>query len=152
MESMNKKPGQGKTPQQYRDSSRFAWYGVVGMIILLFLMTLLIGCTGTYYISDGEYSDVRESHASVTYFHESDGCFYKSDLIKNKYGIYWGWYDGSYYYYGMSHYYPWYYYYDEIPPSYYNLSTHIILKKPIIKINNGSKRTNKTTIRRKPKK
>jgi len=41
MESMNKKPGQGKTPQQYRDSSRFAWYGVVGMVILLFLSTLL---------------------------------------------------------------------------------------------------------------
>tara|TARA_B110000238_G_scaffold139219_1_gene150121 strand:+ start:285 stop:476 length:192 start_codon:yes stop_codon:yes gene_type:complete len=41
MENLNKKPGQGKTPQQYRDSSRFAWYGVVGMIILLFLTSLL---------------------------------------------------------------------------------------------------------------
>jgi len=41
MESMNKKPGQGKTPQQYTDSTRFAWYGVVGMVILLFLSTLL---------------------------------------------------------------------------------------------------------------
>jgi hypothetical protein len=42
MESMNKKRkfklGQGKTPQQYTDSTRFAWYGVVGMIILLILM------------------------------------------------------------------------------------------------------------------
>ena len=47
MANLNKKPRQGKTPQQYRDSSRFAWYGVVGMIILLFLMSLLMGCTTT---------------------------------------------------------------------------------------------------------
>ena len=44
MGNLNKKPGQGKTPQQYRDSSRFAWYGVVGMIIILFLMSLY-GCS-----------------------------------------------------------------------------------------------------------
>jgi len=41
MENMNKKPGQGKTPQQYHDSSRFAWYGVIGMVILLILASLL---------------------------------------------------------------------------------------------------------------
>ena len=41
MANLNKKPGQGKTPQQYRDSSKLAWYGVVGMVILLILMTLL---------------------------------------------------------------------------------------------------------------
>jgi len=174
MENSNKKPGQGKTPQQYKDSTRFAWYGVVGMIILLFLMTLLGGCTSTYYISDAEYSDVRESHASVVYFKDSEGCFFGTGLITNKYGIYWGWYGGSYYYYGVPHYYPWYYYYDKIPPSYYDKSTHIIINRPvnkpthrsnirvktntnrnnkvIIKNNNGSKRTNKTTIRRKPKK
>jgi len=29
---------QGKRPKQYEDSARFAWYGVVGMIILLILM------------------------------------------------------------------------------------------------------------------
>ena len=30
---MNKSfPGQGKTKQQYNDSAKFAWYGVVGMI------------------------------------------------------------------------------------------------------------------------
>ena len=34
MENMN---NQGKTPQQYEDSARFAWYGVIGMIFLLFL-------------------------------------------------------------------------------------------------------------------
>ena len=44
MANLNKKPGQGKTPQQYRDSSRFAWYSVVGMIILLILTSLLMGC------------------------------------------------------------------------------------------------------------
>jgi len=40
-------PGQGKTPQQYEDSARFAWYGVVGMIVLLILFTLLSSCTTT---------------------------------------------------------------------------------------------------------
>jgi len=44
MENMNK---QGKTDKQYRDSAKFAWYGVVGMIILLFLTSLLIGCATT---------------------------------------------------------------------------------------------------------
>jgi len=39
MENMN---NQGKRPQQYEDSERFAWYGVVGMIILLILASLLI--------------------------------------------------------------------------------------------------------------
>ena len=48
MANLNKKPGQGKTPQQYKDSSRLAWYGVVGMIILLFLFTLLTGCATTH--------------------------------------------------------------------------------------------------------
>jgi len=51
MENMNKKhkfkPGQGKTPQQYEDSSRFAWYGVVGMAIILLLVILLGGCATT---------------------------------------------------------------------------------------------------------
>jgi len=39
MENMN---NQGKRPQQYEDRERFAWYGVVGMIILLILASLLI--------------------------------------------------------------------------------------------------------------
>jgi len=39
MENMN---NQGKKPQQYTDSERFAWYGVVGMIILLILASLLV--------------------------------------------------------------------------------------------------------------
>ena len=44
MENLNKKRINGKTPQQYRDNSRLAWYGVVGMIIILFLMSLC-GCS-----------------------------------------------------------------------------------------------------------
>ena len=49
MANSNKKsnPGQGKTPQQYEDSAKFAWYGVVGMIVLLILFTLLSSCTTT---------------------------------------------------------------------------------------------------------
>ena len=47
MANLNKKKRQGKTDKQYRDSSRFAWYGVVGMIILLFLTSLLMGCATT---------------------------------------------------------------------------------------------------------
>jgi len=48
MENTNKKsPGQGKTPQQYTDSTRFAWYGVVGMTLLVILLTLLGGCATT---------------------------------------------------------------------------------------------------------
>ena len=38
---------QGKRPEQYTDSARIAWYGVVGMITLLILMTLLGGCSTT---------------------------------------------------------------------------------------------------------
>ena len=42
MANMNKKfPEQGKTPQQYQDSTKFAWYGVVGMTILVILLSLL---------------------------------------------------------------------------------------------------------------
>jgi hypothetical protein len=44
MASMN---NQGKRPDQYSNSAKFAWYGVVGMITLLVLLTLLGGCTTT---------------------------------------------------------------------------------------------------------
>ena len=36
---------QGKRPEQYKDSTRFAWYGVLGMIITLLLVTLLSSCS-----------------------------------------------------------------------------------------------------------
>ena len=67
MENSNKNPGQGKTPQQYSDSSRFAWYSVVGMIILLILTSLFSCSHRTHVITewDGDreirwYSDTRE--------------------------------------------------------------------------------------------
>jgi len=44
MENMN---NQGKRPEQYTDSAKFAWYGVVGMITLIIIMTLLGGCAPT---------------------------------------------------------------------------------------------------------
>jgi len=44
---MKFKPGQGKTQKQYEDSSKFAWYGVVGMVVLLILFSLITGCTTT---------------------------------------------------------------------------------------------------------
>jgi len=44
MENMN---NQGKRPDQYSNSAKFAWYGIVGMITLLILMTLLGGCSTT---------------------------------------------------------------------------------------------------------
>jgi len=156
------------TNRQYKDSARFTFGGMIGIIILTLLM-LLTSCYGTYYITDTEYSDLREEHASVTYYDNQ---------------IYWGWNSGYYYYYGKPHYYPWYYYYNTCPPSHYHTTTHVIINKPvnrpthrpnrpkvnthrpnikvktntnrnnkvIIKNNSGSKRTNKTTIRRKPKK
>ena len=159
---------QGKTPQQYEDSMKFFSRAILGIIILMIIMVLFSGCYGTYYISDSEYSNLREEHASITYYNNQ---------------IYWGWNSGYYYYYGKPHYYPWYYYYNTCPPSHYSTTTHVIITRPvnkpthrpnrpkvnthrtninvktninrnnkvIIKTNNGSKRTNKTTIKRRKK-
>ena len=44
MANMN---NQGERSDQYSNSAKFAWYGVVGMITLLILMTLLGGCSTT---------------------------------------------------------------------------------------------------------
>ena len=84
--------------------------------ILFTLALFLTSCYGTYYLTDAEYSDVRETHASLTYHNNS---------------IYWGWSSGYYYYYGIPHYYPWYYYYNTCPPSHYAHTTHIIISKPV---------------------
>ena len=46
MENMNN--FQGKRPDQYSNSAKFAWYGVVGMIVLLVALTLLGGCATTH--------------------------------------------------------------------------------------------------------
>ena len=109
---------QGKRPQQIEDSARFFSRAILGIIILMIIMVLFSGCYGTYYISDAEYSDLREEHASVTYHNNQ---------------IYWGWHSGYYYYYGKPHYYPWYYYYNTCPPSYYSTTTHVIIKRPVNK-------------------
>ena len=45
MENMNN--FQGKRPDQYSNSAKFAWYGIVGMITLLIIITLLGGCATT---------------------------------------------------------------------------------------------------------
>ena len=39
---------QGKRPDQYINSAKFAGYSIVGMIILLILITLLGGCATTH--------------------------------------------------------------------------------------------------------
>ncbi len=106
---------QGKTPQQYKDSARFTWYGFLGALLIAICLTLC-GCYGTYVLTDAEYSEVRESHASLTYHNNS---------------IYWGWNSGYYYYYGTPHYYPWYYYYNACPPSHYTHTTHVVISRPV---------------------
>jgi hypothetical protein len=170
MENMN---NQGKRQEQYKDALLGAFMGWVGILLFCLIALLFTGCMGTYYISDAEYSDLRESHASISYHNNL---------------IYWGWDSGYYYYYGKPHYYPWYYYYNTCPPFNYNVTTHIIVhtmvdrpthrpkglaippkfnrpktnptkvnintnrNQVIIKNNDRSKRTNKTTIKRKSKK
>ena len=84
--------------------------------LLLILSVFLTSCYGTYYLTDAEYSDVRESHASITYYDNQ---------------IYWGWHSGYYYYYGIPHYYPWYYYYNACPPSHYTHTTHVVITRPV---------------------
>ena len=44
MENMN---NQGKKPEQYQNSTKFAGYSIMGMIILLIIITLLGGCATT---------------------------------------------------------------------------------------------------------
>jgi hypothetical protein len=41
MENLN---NQGKRPDQYKNSTKFAGYSIMGMIILLIIITLLGGC------------------------------------------------------------------------------------------------------------
>ena len=44
MENMK---NQGKRPDQYENSTKFAGYSIIGMIILLIIITLLGGCATT---------------------------------------------------------------------------------------------------------
>lgn len=86
------------------------------ILAIALMISLLPSCMGTYYLTDAEYSDVRESHAAVTYYDNQ---------------IYWGWNSGYYYYYGIPHYYPWYYYYNACPPSHYHTSSHVVITRPV---------------------
>ena len=43
---------QGKRPDQYENSTKFAGYAIAGMVILLILMTLLGGCATTHKAQD----------------------------------------------------------------------------------------------------
>ncbi len=97
-------------------------------VIIFFVSITLSGCYPTYYLSDSEYSDAREEHASLTYYQGN---------------VYWGWYSGYYYYYGKPHYYPWYYYYNACPPFNYNITTHIIITKPVNKPNHRPNKPNR---------
>jgi len=97
--------------------------------ILLTLAILLSSCYGTYYITDAEYSDLRETHASITYYDNQ---------------IYWGFHSGYYYYYGKPHYYPRYYYYNACPPSHYGVTTHVVITRPV---NKPTHRPNRPTVR-----
>ena len=103
----------------------YVWIAIV-VLMAIFLFT---GCYGTYYISDAEYSDLREEHASITYYDNQ---------------IYWGWHSGYYYYYGKPHYYPWYYYYNACPPSHYGVTTHIVITRPV---NKPTHRPNRPTVK-----
>ena len=53
MENLN---NQGKRQEQYEDSAKFAWYGVLGMLIILILTSLLIGCDTTKKCCDKEHN------------------------------------------------------------------------------------------------
>ena len=39
---------QGKRPDQYKNSTKFAGYSIIGMIVLLIIITLLGGCATTH--------------------------------------------------------------------------------------------------------
>ena len=49
------------TNRQYKDSEKFAWYGVLGMVIILIIVMLLSSCNGTYYITDTK-NNTQEYH------------------------------------------------------------------------------------------
>tara|TARA_Y100000034_G_C6870711_1_gene397488 strand:- start:878 stop:1381 length:504 start_codon:yes stop_codon:yes gene_type:complete len=107
-----------KSDRQYRDAALGAFIGWIGILLFCLMAVLFTGCYGTYYLTDAEYSDVRESHASVTYYDNQ---------------IYWGWNGGYYYYYGIPHYYPWYHYYNTCPPSHYHASSHVAITSTVNK-------------------
>ncbi len=61
MANMN---NQGKRKDQYENSAKFAWYAIVGMVILLVLTTLLSGCVTTKEVEHPEI--LKKSQVSNT--------------------------------------------------------------------------------------
>ena len=90
-------------------------------------------CYVPYYTTDTEYSEIKESHTSVTY-HQGE--------------LYWGLNSGWYYYYGTPHYYPWYYYYNSCPPSHYTHTTHVIITRPVNRPTHRPNRPNRPNTHR----
>ena len=43
-------------------------------VIIFFVSITLSGCYPTYYLSDAEYSDAREEHATITYYQWNVYC------------------------------------------------------------------------------
>ena len=86
-------------------------------ISLIAAALLFGGCSITSYYPDPIYED--HPHTTEVYYYGVD--------------VYFGYHSGFYYYYGKPHYYPWYYYYSTCPPYNYNTTTHIVIKKPVIK-------------------
>jgi|TARA_R110001606_G_scaffold386720_2_gene550916 hypothetical protein len=106
---------------------------VVVLVITMLIVFLFPACTGTYYLTDSEYSDAREEHSSLTYYDSK---------------LYWGWNEGFYYYYGTPHYYPWYYYYNICPPSHYTHTTHVIITRPVNRPTHRPNRPNRPNTHR----
>ncbi len=78
-------------------------------LVLSIVLSLLTGCSGTYYIVDQPDHD----HSTEIYYH--------NDLP------YWGFYNNYYYYYGIPHMYPWWYYYTLMPHNTYSVHTHVTI-------------------------
>ena len=60
--------------ERYESSAKGAFFGWVGIIVVVIFL-LLTSCYGTYYISDAEYSDLREEHAVTVPYHQGDQIY-----------------------------------------------------------------------------
>ena len=161
---------QGKRKDQEEFSSQMvmgALGGIIGILVFCIIVALFTGCTATYYVSDAEYDDAKEEHLAITYH---------NDLVYWGWHKGWWYYYGKPHYYPWYYYYdvcpPSYYnpITHIIVHTLVNKPTHrpIIIYKPNrpnrpykprpninkkpnrnkVIIKNGSKRTNKKTIRR----
>jgi len=119
-----------KSDKRYTECARACAWSYVGIILIAIWMMIFSGCTVTYHMTDSEYTDAREEHATVTYWNNQ---------------IYWGWNSGYYYYYGKPHFYPWQYYYSTCPPSHYSTTSHAVITRPVNKPTHRPSITNRPT-------